>query len=50
MTSSFRVNFMGKCDQKSTEEILDYFVGAGGNFIDTSNNYQVRASYILLWW
>ena len=33
---------MGKCDQKDTEEILDYFVGAGGNFIDTANNYQVR--------
>jgi len=36
--------FMGKCDQKDTEEILDYFVGAGGNFIDTANNYQDEQS------
>lgn len=34
---------MGECDQKSTEEILDFFHASGGNFIDTANNYQVRA-------
>lgn len=32
---------MGECDQKSTEEILDFFYESGGNFIDTANNYQV---------
>lgn len=35
---------MGKCDQKNTEEILDYFYEAGGNFIDTANNYQDEES------
>ena len=28
-------SFMGKCDKKSTFEILDYFYESGGNFIDT---------------
>jgi aryl-alcohol dehydrogenase-like predicted oxidoreductase len=41
------VDFMGKCDQKDTEEILDYFVEAGGNFIDTANNYQVSITNVL---
>jgi predicted aldo/keto reductase-like oxidoreductase len=27
--------FMGECDQKTTESILDYFYEQGGNFIDT---------------
>jgi predicted aldo/keto reductase-like oxidoreductase len=26
---------MGKCDKKTTFEILDYFYEQGGNFIDT---------------
>lgn len=34
---------MGECDQKTTEEILDFFYESGGNFIDTANNYQVSA-------
>lgn len=29
-------DFMGKCDKKTTFEILDYFYQQGGNFIDTS--------------
>lgn len=29
---------MGKCDKKTTYEILDFFFDAGGNFIDTANN------------
>ncbi|CAD6448690.1 19cbb193-7710-4eed-a20a-b2c55a070933 [Sclerotinia trifoliorum] len=33
-------NFMGECDQKQSEEILDYYYSAGGNFIDTANHYQ----------
>jgi aryl-alcohol dehydrogenase-like predicted oxidoreductase len=37
--------FMGKCDQKQTEAILDYFYGAGGNFIDTANNYQASNAW-----
>lgn len=28
-------DFMGKCDKKTTFEILDYFYQQGGNFIDT---------------
>lgn len=35
---------MGACDQKTTEEILDFFYEQGGNFIDTSNNYQAEQS------
>ncbi|KAI4866777.1 norsolorinic acid reductase [Hypoxylon rubiginosum] len=36
--------YMGACDQKTTEEILDFFYEQGGNFIDTSNNYQAEQS------
>jgi aryl-alcohol dehydrogenase-like predicted oxidoreductase len=35
---------VGSCDEKTTEEILDYFFEQGGNFIDTSNNYQFEES------
>lgn len=35
---------MGTCDQKTVEEILDFFYEQGGNFIDTSNNYQFQES------
>ncbi|KAK7510910.1 NADP-dependent oxidoreductase domain-containing protein [Phyllosticta citriasiana] len=35
---------MGKCDKKTTYEILDYFYEQGGNFIDTANNYQSEES------
>ncbi|KAH7061981.1 NADP-dependent oxidoreductase domain-containing protein [Paraphoma chrysanthemicola] len=35
---------MGKCDKKTTFEILDYFYEQGGNFIDTANNYQGEES------
>lgn len=35
---------MGKCDKKTTFEILDYFYEQGGNFIDTANNYQNEES------
>jgi len=37
-------DFMGACDQKTTESILDYFYESGGNFIDTANNYQGEQS------
>jgi aryl-alcohol dehydrogenase-like predicted oxidoreductase len=36
--------YMGACDQPTTEKILDYFYEQGGNFIDTSNNYQFEES------
>ncbi|POS71310.1 norsolorinic acid reductase [Diaporthe helianthi] len=36
--------FMGSCDQKTTESILDYFYEQGGNFIDTANIYQSEES------
>jgi aryl-alcohol dehydrogenase-like predicted oxidoreductase len=32
---------MGTCDKDTAFEILDYYYNAGGNFIDTSGNYQV---------
>ena len=35
---------MGECDKKTTFDILDYFYENGGNFIDTSNNYQDEES------
>ncbi|KAL2127098.1 hypothetical protein VTI74DRAFT_11326 [Chaetomium olivicolor] len=37
-------DYMGACDEKTTEEILDYFFEQGGNFIDTANNYQFEES------
>jgi len=37
-------DMMGECDQKTAESILDYFYDSGGNFIDTSNNYQDEES------
>lgn len=36
--------YMGACDQQTTEGILDFFYEHGGNFIDTSNNYQFQES------
>ncbi|RYP48919.1 hypothetical protein DL768_005281 [Monosporascus sp. mg162] len=37
-------DYMGACDQKTTESILDFYYGQGGNFIDTANNYQAEES------
>lgn len=36
--------FMGTCDKKTVEEILDFYYEQGGNFIDTANNYQAQQS------
>ncbi|KAL2054245.1 hypothetical protein ABVK25_005386 [Lepraria finkii] len=33
-------DFLGECDKENSFKILDYFYENGGNFIDTSNNYQ----------
>lgn len=35
---------MGACPPETTTSILDYFFSQGGNFIDTSNNYQFEES------
>ncbi|KAK5062591.1 hypothetical protein LTR84_004664 [Exophiala bonariae] len=35
---------LGECNKDTTFEILDYFYQMGGNFIDTSNNYQAEQS------
>lgn len=35
---------MGACDKDTVNEILDFFYDQGGNFIDTSNNYQFEES------
>ncbi|KEY71723.1 hypothetical protein S7711_02950 [Stachybotrys chartarum IBT 7711] len=37
-------DYMGSCDQQTTEQILDHFYDNGGNFIDTANNYQCEES------
>lgn len=36
--------FLGSCDKKTSFEIMDYFKDNGGNFIDTSSNYQNEES------
>ncbi|GAP84712.1 putative norsolorinic acid reductase [Rosellinia necatrix] len=37
---------MGACDKTTVNQILDFFYDQGGNFIDTSNNYQFEESEI----
>jgi aryl-alcohol dehydrogenase-like predicted oxidoreductase len=37
-------HFMGSMDKDASFKLLDAFVEAGGNFIDTSNNYQAEQS------
>lgn len=36
--------FMGSMDKESSFKLLDAFFDAGGNFIDTANNYQDEES------
>ncbi|KAJ5699088.1 aryl-alcohol dehydrogenase AAD14 [Penicillium macrosclerotiorum] len=36
--------FMGSMDKEQSFKLLDAFVAAGGNFIDTANNYQDEQS------
>ncbi|PLB55794.1 Aldo/keto reductase, partial [Aspergillus steynii IBT 23096] len=38
----------GECSKESAFEILDYFYGQGGNFIDTANGYRAEQSEIWL--
>ncbi|KAL8662295.1 MAG: hypothetical protein Q9202_004823 [Teloschistes flavicans] len=35
---------LGECDKKQSFAILDHFYQAGGNFLDTANNYQAGQS------
>jgi aryl-alcohol dehydrogenase-like predicted oxidoreductase len=35
---------VGKTDQQTVENILDHFYSQGGNFVDTSSNYQFQQS------
>ena len=35
---------MGAMSKESVFELLDYFHSQGGNFLDTSNNYQCEQS------
>jgi aryl-alcohol dehydrogenase-like predicted oxidoreductase len=37
-------SFMGHMDKEASFRLLDYFAEAGGNFIDTANNYQNEQS------
>ncbi|KAL7794476.1 Norsolorinic acid reductase [Trichoderma ceciliae] len=41
-------HFMGDCDKATSESILDFFYEQGGNFIDTSNNYQFEESEAII--
>lgn len=41
-------NFMGSMDKVASFKLLDAFYVAGGNFIDTANNYQNEQSEIWL--
>ncbi|KIW01869.1 uncharacterized protein PV09_06718 [Verruconis gallopava] len=36
--------YMGECTKETAFEMMDYFFENGGNFIDTSNNYQGEES------
>ncbi|KAJ4270091.1 hypothetical protein NW762_001764 [Fusarium torreyae] len=35
-------DYMGECDQSTSESILDFYYEQGGNFIDSANNYQFQ--------
>lgn len=35
-------NALGSCSKEESWKLLDAFYEAGGNFVDTANNYQVR--------
>jgi aryl-alcohol dehydrogenase-like predicted oxidoreductase len=35
---------VGECSEDTTNQILDFFFEQGGNFLDTSNNYQFEES------
>ncbi|PYI02683.1 Aldo/keto reductase [Aspergillus sclerotiicarbonarius CBS 121057] len=37
-------DFMGECDKEQSFALLDAFYKLGGNFVDTSNNYQQEES------
>lgn len=37
-------SFMGSMDKEESFKLLDFFFDAGGNFIDTANNYQNEES------
>ena len=41
---------MGTMSKESVFELLDYFHSQGGNFIDTSNNYQSEQSEVRTFW
>lgn len=40
--------FMGSMDKKASFKLLDAFVEAGGNFIDTANNYRKSSGNLLV--
>lgn len=39
-------SFMGSMDKEQSFKLLDFFFEAGGNFIDTANNYQAEESEV----
>ena len=44
MTFGANASRPGQADEKVSHEILDAFVAAGGNFIDTADFYQMGVS------
>ena len=38
-------SFMGSMSKEQSFKLLDAYYDAGGNFIDTANNYQVSGSW-----
>ncbi|KAL6399655.1 aryl-alcohol dehydrogenase AAD14 [Ilyonectria robusta] len=40
--------FLGSVDEEKSFEVLDYYVDAGGNYVDTANNYQNEESEIFI--
>ncbi|KAG6910646.1 hypothetical protein DXG01_009156 [Tephrocybe rancida] len=41
-------DFMGSMDRESSFRLLDAYYNAGGNFIDTANNYQAETSEMFI--
>ncbi|KAF5855178.1 hypothetical protein ETB97_009755 [Aspergillus alliaceus] len=44
LSSTAGIRVLGSMDKESSFKLLDAFVEAGGNFIDTANNYQDEQS------
>jgi len=43
------MTFSQGADERTSHKILDYYLGEGGNFLDTSNNYNESEVYLGNW-